>query len=71
LTTARTRVKQASLCSLDHLPDAGDLVCRQVVHDDGVAGVQFRNENFLDIGAEGIAIHWAGQKHRGCNTIEP
>ncbi len=51
---------------LDHLTQARPLVARQVVHDDDVAGTQFRNQDLLDTGLEGVAVDWPVE-HLGSN----
>ena len=45
------------------------LVARQVVHDDDVAGLQFRDQHLPDIGLEPVAVDraplfWTGEHHR-------
>jgi len=50
---------------LDVLPDAADLVGRQVVHDDRVARLEGRGEDVGHVGAEGLPVHRA-IKQPGC-----
>ena len=54
---------------LDCLFDAGDLVSRQVVHDDLITRCQGGNEDLLDIGKEGDPIHRPVQEHRRGQAI--
>lgn len=58
------QVVELSLAPLDRSPDAGNLVGRQIVHDDDVAAAERRGELLLDIAAEGIAVHRAVENHR-------
>jgi len=51
---------------LDSLPDAGDLVGGQIVHDDDVAWVQGWRQHLLDPSKEALSVHRPVQKHR-CN----
>lgn len=51
--TVGREVAQVRTRRLDHLAHARPLVARQVVHDDDVAGAQFRDQDLLDIGFEG------------------
>ena len=50
---------------LDCLFDAGDLMSRQVVHNDQIARHQGGNEDLLHIGEEGGPVHRAVQEHGG------
>lgn len=51
------QVKDAGADSGDGLSDAGDLVRREVVHDDYVAKRERRRQELLDVGAESGAGH--------------
>ena len=51
-------------CPLDRRADRRRLVGRQVVHHHDVAGPQRRDQDLLDIGEEGRAVHGAVQGHR-------
>src|SRR5215471_19378710 len=45
------QVAQLSAGGFDRFPYAGDLVARQVVENDDVAGLERRNQHLADIGA--------------------
>jgi hypothetical protein len=46
------------------LPDAGDLVGGQIVHDDNVASAQGWRQHLLDPGQEGFSVQRTVEKHR-------
>ena len=54
----QVRRQEPEPCSggLDDLADGGCLVAAEIVHDDDVAGFEYRHEDLLDIGAEALAI---------------
>ncbi len=58
------QVEQESTGRLDGFAHPGDLVARQVVHDDDVAGGEAGGEHLLHIGLEGGTVHGAVQDHR-------
>ena len=41
----------------DGLPNAADLVRRQVIHHHDIAGGEFRNEHLLDVSSERLTVH--------------
>ncbi len=50
---------------LNSLADAADLVGRQIVHDDRVAGLERWSEHVGHVGAEGLPVHGT-VKQPGC-----
>jgi len=67
----RRQVAQLGAGGLDKLAHALDLVSRQVVHDDGVALAQGRNQYFLDVDQKGRSIHWPVENERGDQPAAP
>ena len=53
------------------LADGGNLVCRQVVHDDDVARLERGCEDALDVSAEGLAVHGAVEQPGSRDAVEP
>jgi hypothetical protein len=43
----------------------------QIVHDDDVAGGEFWGKDLLHVSAEGVAIHWAIERHRRREAADP
>src|SRR3546814_5228561 len=60
----RRQVQDAGADGGEGLTNSGDLMGRQVVEDDYVAGRQSWRQKLLDIGAEGFAGHGAVEDHR-------
>ncbi len=65
--------QETQLCAgrFDGLAHGKRFVCRQIVHDDDIAGRQCRRQHLLDIGHEGGAVHGAVE-HHGCgHALQP
>src|SRR4051795_5309225 len=69
--TVRRQIEQRRSSSLDQRSDAWRLVARQVVHDDDVSRAHLRDENFLDVYLEGVAIDRTVEHERGDQAGEP
>jgi hypothetical protein len=69
--TVGRQIKKARPGFFDGGSDAGDLVARQVVHDDEIAVLQGWREELLHPGAERFAVHWAIDHTRSGDTIMP
>jgi len=55
----------------DGLPNAADLVRRQVIHHHDIAGGEFRNEHLLDVSSERLTVHRSVEYHGSGNASEP
>src|SRR5207248_7785270 len=64
--TIRRQIAEFGATGFDSLPDAGDLVGGQIVHDYDVAWAQGWRQHLLDPCEEALSIHRPVQKHR-CN----
>src|SRR3984957_10834143 len=64
--TVGRQVAEFGTAGLNSLPDAHDLVSRQIIHDDEVTGAQGWRQHVLDPGQEAFSVHRSVQKHR-CN----
>ena len=49
---------------------AGDLVGRQIIHDDDIAGCQLGHQHVDHIGAEGIPVHRPVEQHGGTQACQ-
>ena len=52
----RRKIKKPSASDFDRTADARALVRSEVVHDDDVSGLEFRNEDLIDIGLKRQAV---------------
>jgi hypothetical protein len=62
--TVGRQVKQGGAARFDDIPDTGDLMGRQIVHDDDIAWPQGRSQHLLAPGEEDFAIHRLVDEHR-------
>ena len=60
------KITQCRTRSFNHLPDAGNLVDGEAVHQHNVAALEGGNETSFEIGHERCCIHWSIQ-HEGCD----
>ena len=65
------QVEQLGAGFLDRRPDALDLVARQIVEDDDVAGLELGSEELLDPGAELLAVDRPVERARRNQTVLP
>ena len=59
------QVEQCCSACFDSLPDTGDLVGGQIVHDDQVTWPQDRGQHLLAPRPEGFTVHRPVEHHRG------
>jgi hypothetical protein len=62
--TVGRQIVEFGAAGFNSLPDAGDLVGGQIVHDDDVAWAQGWRQHLLDPGQEGFSVHRPVEKHR-------
>jgi hypothetical protein len=55
----------------DGLPNAADLVRRQIIHHYDIAGGEFGNEHLLDVSSERLAVHRSVEHHGSGDAGEP
>jgi len=61
--TVGRQVEKFGVLSLDRIPDAGDLVGGQVVHDDDIAWLQSRRQHLLDPSEKAFSVHRSVEQH--------
>src|SRR6202140_1764194 len=64
--TVGRQIVEFCAAGFNSLPDAGDLVGGEIVHDDDVAWAQGWRQHLSDPGQEAHSVHRTVQKHR-CN----
>lgn len=64
------QIAQARARGFNCLPDAGDLMAGEIVHDDDVARCKRRREDLLDISKKAITVHRAVENRRGSQAIK-
>lgn len=67
--TIGREVKQVHACIFQALTNAGYLVCRKIVDDDGAAGPHFGDQAFFEPLLEDRARHRARQQLRGEDAV--
>ena len=61
--TVGRQVEKFGVLRLDRIPDAGDLVGGQVVHDDDIAWLQSRRQHLLDPSEKAFSVHRSVEQH--------
>ena len=54
--TVGKQVQDLGFPGLDRFPDTGNLMARQIIENEDVAGGECRRQNLLDIGSEEVAV---------------
>jgi hypothetical protein len=65
------QVEECGANGFDGGPHAAGLVCRQIVHDDDVAGIERRSQHLLDVGEESGTGHRPVQHARYRHAAQP
>ena len=65
------QVEQTGSGVFDRRSDALDLVARQIVEDDDIAGLELGNKELLDLGAELLAVDRPVERARRDETVLP